>query len=55
MRRPNSMWDRLCVFWLDLLGRFRKIGRERRVERERARFWAEVQEGEHEAEAKSDE
>ena len=45
------MWNRLRPLLTGLWRRLRKGHDERRVARERTRFWAEVREGQREAEA----
>ena len=47
------MWEVLREFLLRLWQGSRKRAESRRVDRERSRFWAEVREGEREAEARS--
>ena len=47
------MWEALPEFLLRLWRGSRQIAEARRLERERARFWAAVREGEREAEARS--
>jgi hypothetical protein len=47
------MWESLREALEGLLLRFRKNVRDRRVTKDRERFWSEVREGEREAEAKS--
>jgi hypothetical protein len=47
------MWKRLHYALWRLLRRSQKSPAERRVAKARARFWAEVREGQREAEARS--
>jgi len=47
------MWKAVHEFWSRLWRRGQKISEEQQVQKERARFWAEVREGEREAEAKT--
>ena len=47
------MWDDLRQLLLRLWRRSQKSAEERQVDRARTRFWAEVREGEREAEAMS--
>jgi hypothetical protein len=47
------MWDRLRQMLARLWRSPQKSSNERRVIKERERFWAEVREGEREAEVKS--
>ena len=47
------MWKTLREFWGRVWRRGQKISEERKVQKERARFWDEVREGEREAEAKA--
>lgn len=47
------MWEDLREFLLRLWRGARQSAKARRVDSERARFWAEVREGEREAEARS--
>ena len=47
------MWGDLRKFLLRLWRGSRQSAKARRSERARARFWAEVREGEREAEARS--
>jgi hypothetical protein len=51
--RCNSVWEDLREFLLRLWRGARQSAKARRVDSERARFWAEVREGEREAEARS--
>ena len=44
------MWEDLREFFLRLWLRPQEIAEERRVEKERTRFWEELHEGEQEAE-----
>jgi hypothetical protein len=48
------MWESLNRFLARLWRGGQKIADERRTHEERARFWAEVREGEREAEARSE-
>jgi hypothetical protein len=48
------MWDRLRQMLADLWRRPQQSSQERREIEARERFWAEVREGELEAEARSD-
>ncbi len=50
-RRVHNMWEALRELWLRLGRRFQESAEESRVDRDRARFWAEVREGEREAES----
>lgn len=47
------MWKRLRRLWLRLWQRSQKSSGDRRAEAARARFWAELREGEREAEARA--
>ena len=47
------MWNRLKYALWRLRRRSQRSSRERRAAKARARFWAEVREGEREAEARS--
>jgi len=47
------MWDNLCQMLARLWRRPQQSSEERRVAKARERFWAEVREGEREAEANS--
>jgi len=47
------VWEDLRELLLRLWQRSRQSAEEQRVDRERSRFWAEVREGEREAEARS--
>jgi hypothetical protein len=47
------MWDRVREMLARLWRRPQQGAEERRVIKARERFWAEVREGEHEAEVKS--
>lgn len=49
----TSMWDSLCQMLARLWRRPQQSSEERRVAKARERFWAEVREGEREAEANS--
>jgi hypothetical protein len=48
-----TMWKQLRRAWGLLRQRLRRGGDERRASTARARFWAEVREGQREAEARS--
>jgi len=52
LRRLHSMWAYLRELLLRLGRRSQKSAAELRVDRDRARFWAELREGEREAEAR---
>lgn len=47
------MWDSLCEMLARLWQRTQESSEDRRAAKARAHFWAEVREGEREAEAKS--
>ena len=49
----NNVRETLREFWRRLRHRIRKGADARRVDEARTRFWAEVREGEREAEASS--
>lgn len=53
VRDWNNMWENLHRILVRLLQRSQLRAEERRAEEERARFWAELREGEREAEARS--
>jgi hypothetical protein len=50
---PTSMWESLRQMFERLWRRSQQSSEQRRVIEARERFWAEVREGEREAEAKS--
>lgn len=49
----TSLWDALRQILAKLRGRSRSGARARSVDEKRARFWADLREGEREAEARS--
>jgi hypothetical protein len=51
--REAGVWDALRQILKSLRRRFRSRSDARRIDEQRARFWAEVREGEREAEARS--
>jgi len=52
--RASRVWEGLLRIVASLRRRFRSGAEAHRIERERARFWAEVRAGQREAEASSD-